>query len=257
MRNRRKSEWFDDDAFWEALTPLMFSKERCGDAVTLLPKALNLAKPKGKDVLDLCCGPGRWAIPLAQLGFRVTGVDKTKRFLDLAKRRARAARVRIDWMRQDMRDFVRPGAFDLALSMFTSFGYFDDQDEDLLVLKNVLASLRPGGALLMEMAGKEILARSFQPTSSTKLPGGSLLVERHEVADGWSRMCNEWMFIKDGKVRTYRFQVTIYSGQELRDRLGQAGFTDVKLFGSFGGDAYDEQAKRLIAVGHRPKTQSI
>lgn len=252
MKTRRQSEWFDDDALWHALTPLMFSKERCGDAEALLPKVLKLVHPRGKDVLDLCCGPGRWAIPLAQQGFRVTGVDRMKPFLDLARRRARKARLSIEWVRQDMRDFVRPGAFDVALSMFTSFGYFDDKGEDALVLKNLFASLRPGGSLLMELAGKEILARIFQPTTSTPMPDGSVLVERHEVFDGWSRMRNEWTFIKDGKARTWRFHLTIYSGQELRDRLEQASFIGVKLFGSFDGNEYGLNAQRLIAVGRRP-----
>ncbi len=150
-----------------------------------------------------------------------------------------------------MRDFVRPGAFDVALSMFTSFGYFDDQGEDLLVLKNIFTSLRPGGSLLMELAGKEILARIFQPTTSTPLPDGGVLFERHEVLDGWSRLRNEWTFIKDGKARTWRFHVTVYSGQELRDRLEQAGFINVKLFGSFDGKEYGLNAQRLIAVGRK------
>jgi SAM-dependent methyltransferase len=253
MHTQRKKEWFDDDELWSAITPLLFSKQRGGDASEALPKALKLVQPTGKDVLDLCCGPGRWSIPLAQSGFRVTGVDRTKPFLNRARADARKAQVRIEWVRQDMRDFVRPGAFDVALNMFTSFGYFEDKGEDLVVLHNIVSSLRPGGALLMEMAGKEILARVFQPTTSTPLSDGTLLVERHEVVDGWSRIRNEWTFIKDGKARTWRFHLTIYSGQELRDRLGQAGFTDVKLFGSFDGEEYGLNAQRLIAVGRRPK----
>jgi len=252
MSTARKREWFDDDAFWRALTPLIFSKERRGSAAELVARVLKLVKPTGKEILDLCCGPGRWSVPLAQRGFHVTGVDRTRYFLERARAQAKSARVRIEWVRRDMRDFVRPGAFDAALSMFTSFGYFDAKDEDLLVLKNIVTSLRPGGSLLMEMAGKEILARTFHPTTSTLLCDGSLLVERREVSDGWSRIRNEWTFIKHGNARTWRFHLTIYSGQELRDRLEQAGFTDVKLFGSLDGDEYGLNAQRLIAVGRRP-----
>jgi SAM-dependent methyltransferase len=178
-------------------------------------------------------------------------VDRTAHFLNHARADAKRGRVRIEWVRQDMRDFIRPAGFDLALSMFTSFGYFDDKGEDLLVLRSLFTSLRPGGSLLMEMAGKEILARIFQPTTSTPLPDGGLLVERHEIIDGWSRMRNEWTFIKGGKVQRWRFHVTVYSGQELRDRLEQAGFTDVKLFGSFDGDEYGLNAQRLIAVARK------
>jgi len=235
------------------MTPLLFSKKRAGDAPEQVIKALKLVKPRGKRILDLCCGPGRWSIPLAQRGFRVTGVDRTKYFLERARARAKSARVHIEWVRQDMRDFVRPGAFDVALNMFTSFGYFEEKGEDLLVLRNVFSSLRPGGSLLMEMAGKEILARIFQPTNSTVLPDGSVLFERREVFDGWSRIRNEWIFVKDGKARTWRFNLTIYSGQQLRDLLEQVGFTDVKLFVSFDGDEYGSNAQRLIAAGRRPK----
>ena len=65
-------------------------------------------------------------------------------------------------------------------------------------------------------------------------------------------MRNEWTFVKAGKVQTWRFHLTIYSGQELRDRLEQAGFTDVQIFGSFDATAYDQNAQRLLAVARKP-----
>ena len=58
--------------------------------------------------------------------------------------------------------------------------------------------------------------------------------------------------IKDGKARAWRFHLTIYSGQELRDLLEKVGFINVKLFGSFDGAAYDQNAQRLIVVARRP-----
>jgi 2-polyprenyl-3-methyl-5-hydroxy-6-metoxy-1,4-benzoquinol methylase len=143
MNTHRKAEWFDDDELWSAITPLLFSKQRGGDAAAALPKALKLVQPTGKDVLDLCCGPGRWSIPLAQSGFRVTGVDRTKPFLNRARADARKAQVRIEWVRQDMRDFVRPGAFDVALNMFTSFGYFDRDAYGLNAQRLIAVGRRP------------------------------------------------------------------------------------------------------------------
>ena len=244
----RRQEWFDDDAFWRDCYQFMFPEKRFAEARELVGKALALAKPPGRCVLDLCCGPGRWAIPLAQRGLSVTGVDRTRFLLDTAKRKARAVQVKIEWVQADMRDFVRPVSFDLALSLFTSFGYFDDKQEDLGVLRNVLASLKPAGVFLMDMMGKEILARIFQPTTSEVLPDGNRFVERHQILDGWTRVRNEWMLIRPGRVKTFRFHHTIYSGQELRDRLDAAGFADVKLYGNWNGDEYGPTAQRLIAV---------
>jgi SAM-dependent methyltransferase len=175
---RRKKEWFDDDSFWSELYPFMFPEKRIADADQQIAQALALTKPVGKSVLDLCCGPGRCSIALAKKGFRVTGVDRTAYLLNKARAKARAARVKIEWVQKDMRDFVRPGSFALVLNMFTSFGYFDDRQEDMTVLQNMVTSLQPGGACLIELLGKERLARILQPTNSTALPDGTVMVER-------------------------------------------------------------------------------
>jgi len=97
----------------------MFPERRFTMAAEQVEKALALAKPAGKAALDLCCGPGRCSIALARTGFRVTGVDRTKFLLDKARARAKATKVKIEWVHMDMRDFIRAEAFDLVLSMFT------------------------------------------------------------------------------------------------------------------------------------------
>jgi SAM-dependent methyltransferase len=252
MSKRHKREWFDDDSFWQELYPFMFPEERFTAAPQQVDKVLNLTKPGGKTALDLCCGPGRCAIALAQAGYTVTGVDRTKFLLDKARAKARAAKETIEWVQMDMRDFVRADAFDLVLSMFTSFGYFDDKDEDLLVLRNMLTCLRPGGVCLIDVMGKERLAKFFQPTTSDCLADGTKLVQGHEIFDDWTRIRNEWILIRKGRAKSFRFHHTVYSGQELRDRLIQTGFTDVKLYGNLDGDEYGSNAHRLIAVGRKP-----
>ena len=249
MKPARKKEWFDDDSFWRDLYPFMFPEQRIAAAEEQVASALALTNPPAKSALDLCCGPGRCSIALAKLGFSVTGVDKTKFLLD----KARAAHLDIEWIQADMRDFVRPNSFALALSMFTSFGYFDDRRDDMLVLKNIFASLQPGGVCLFELLGKEHLAKIFQPTVSTDLPDGTTMVQRHEIFDDWTRVRNEWLIIKNGKTRSFKFHHTVYSGLELRDRLEQVGFTDIKLYGSLAGAPYGPAAERLVATARKPR----
>jgi SAM-dependent methyltransferase len=251
MNTRRKKEWFDDDTFWRELYPFMFPEKRFADAAAQIGQVLKLTKPKGKAVLDLCCGPGRWAIPLTQKGFFVTGVDRTKFLLAAAKKRANAARVKIEWVQADMRDFLRPDSFDLVLSMLTSFGYFDHQDEDRLVLRNIFANLKAGGACLIDVAGKEQVARVYQPTSSDTLPNGDILVQRHRITDAWSRIHNEWILVRKGRTRSFKFHHTIYSAQELSARLADAGFKQIRVCGSLDGDEYGPNPQRLIVVGRK------
>ncbi len=251
MTARRRKEWFDDEAFWRDLYAFMFSEKRFAEAPAEIDKALTLTKPPGKSALDLCCGPGRYSVALAQRGFAVTGVDRTKFLLEKAKSMARAAKVKVEWVQMDMRDFVRPGAFDLVLSMFTSFGYFDDKSQDIAILQNIFASLRPGGSCLIDVMGKERLAKILNPTTSDLLPDGSILVQRHAIFDDWTRIRNEWILIRKGRAKSFRFHHTIYSGQELRDRMAEVGFADVRLYGNLDGDEYGPRSQRLIAVGRK------
>ena len=251
MNTRRKKEWFDDDTFWRELYPFMFPERRFADATAQIGQVLKLTKPKGKAVLDLGCGPGRWAIPLAQKEFLVTGVDRTKFLLSVARAKAKAARVKIEWVRADMRDFLRPDSFDLILSMLTSFGYFDRKDEDRLVLRNMFTNLKPGGVCMIDLAGKEQVARAYQPTTSDTLPNGDVLVQRHRIADAWSRIHNEWILVRKGRTRIFKFHHTIYSAQELSDRLDDAGFRQIRVYGSLDGDEYGPNGQRLIVVARK------
>jgi ubiquinone/menaquinone biosynthesis C-methylase UbiE len=130
LKRGRSKEWFENEAFWREAYVFMFPDTRIAEATDQMAKALALTSPSGKAVLDLCCGPGRCAVALAKHGLSVTGVDRTKYLLDKARARARQEGVRVKWVQEDMRNFVQKDSYDLALSMFTSFGYFESRDED-------------------------------------------------------------------------------------------------------------------------------
>jgi len=252
MKPRRKQEWFDDDSLWREIYPFLFPERRIAATPEQVRKVLKLTKPRGKKVLDLCCGPGRCSIVLAKKGFKVTGVDRTRFFLDVARERAETTKVKVEWIQQDMRDFVRPKAFDLVLNLWTSFGYFDDPNEDLRVLRNIHKSLRPGGVCLIDVIGRECVAKFQQSNFAERLPDGTVMFQHHHVAENWTKMHQEWTILRvNGRTKTLRFSLTLYSGGELRARLEQAGFKNIKLYGSLDGDDYGPYAQRLIIVGQK------
>lgn len=246
-------EWFDDDSFWVDQYEFIFSDQRFVEAAEQSEKLITLVNPQGREVLDLGCGPGRFAIPLAQKGFRVTGVDRTAPLLEKARTRAEATPVEVEWVHEDMREFVRPAAFDLVISMQTSFGYFEDREDDRRVLQNMFVSLKPGGACVIDVKGKEGVARTLRPASAEVRPDGTIVVKRCRVDDDWTRVRNEVIEIRAGREnRIFNFDVTVYSGQELRDRLEAVGFRDVRLYGDLDGGEYGFDAERLIAVARKP-----
>jgi SAM-dependent methyltransferase len=253
LKGRSKmGEWFEDESFWSELYSFMFPEERFHLAEEQVEKALALVGFKEGPVLDLCCGPGRHSLALAKRGIQVTAVDRSDFLLRKAKEEAAKSNLEIEFVMDDMRRFVRDHSFSLILNMFTSFGYFDDQEDDLKVLRNSYQNLKPGGAIVIDLLGKEPLARRYQATDSTKLGDGALLIQRHEICEDWTRCRNEWILVKDATARTFNFQTRLYSGQEMKDILRRAGFEDVKVFGDLDGNEYGSDAVRLIAVGRRP-----
>lgn len=247
-------EWFADESFWETFYDAMFTEERFASASEQLEEILALSGFDGRDVLDLCCGPGRLAIGLAERGFNVTGVDLSAFLLTRAKERSGADRV--EWVHEDMRTFVRPEAFDLVVNVFTSFGYFDDKADDVRVLRNIHKSLRDGGVLVMELLGKEYLAKVFQPTVSTTTEDGRVWIQRHEIFDDWSRIRNHWILVDGERARSFTFHHTVYSAQELKDRLAEVGFTDTRVYGGLDGSEYGPDAKRLVVVATKESRPS-
>jgi SAM-dependent methyltransferase len=243
-------EWFADEDFWRDLYPAMFPPERFAAADQQVSHILDLIRFQGRTILDLCCGPGRHSVSFAQHGFKVTGVDLSEFLLERARERAREFGVEVEWIREDMRQFERPKAFDLACSLFTSFGYFQDEQDDLKVLRNVRACLVPGGVFVIETLGKERLARAWQSALCDKLQDGSLVLQRPQVRADWTRVRNEWVLIKDNHSKSFHFEHSIYSGRELKDRLLQAGFGQVNLYGDLEGKPYGLDAIRLVAVAH-------
>ena len=245
------TDWLADDTFWTAVYPFEFPPPVIDAGVAQVDRAIALAGVRGGEALDLGCGPGRHAIPLARRGFRVTAVDLSRFHLARARDRASAAGVEVELVEADMRAFARAGAFDLAVSLFTSFGYFVDARDDLRVLENVRRSLRAGGVLVMDVVSQERLARVGHSTVSQRTADGALLVRRHQVTQDRSRVRNEWTVVREGRARTFEFLVRIYSERDLEATLHAAGFGDVGLYGALDGRPYGSEAERLVAVARR------
>jgi SAM-dependent methyltransferase len=251
------SQWSDDPAFWEAMEPALCAPGRlalaAGDVAAILATAR--ARP-GSRVLDLGCGPGAHAIGFARLGHRVTGVDTSARLLDRARAAALAAGVDVEWVQADMREFRRPSGFDLACSLYASFGYFDDAG-NRRVLENVLASLAPGGVFVLDVMGREAVARHWQQSRWHDVEG-VLYLERCKSARDWSSLVSEWIVIRDGARAEFRVEQRLYAGAELRAVLVPLGFEDVTLAGSLDGNTpYDEAARRLVAIARTPGSGSV
>lgn len=246
------TQWSDDQTFWEAMEPALCAQSRIALADTDVATILTTlrARPPLR-VLDLGCGPGAHAIAFARLGHRVTGVDTSSRLLDRARSAARAGGVEVEWVEADMREFERRSSFDLICSLYASFGYFNDA-ENRRVLENVLASLVPHGALVLDLIGRETVARHWQERRCHEVDG-VLYLERCTTTDDWTSLASEWIVVRKGVRADFRVKQRLYSGTELRELLLSLGFAKVQLAGGLDAETpYDESARRLVAIARGP-----
>ncbi len=188
------------------------------------------------EILDCPCGFGRHALPLAEAGFLVTGLDRSESQLAEAERR----RGEAEWprlVRGDYRELpFADASFDAVLTLFSSLGYLE-RDEDVGVLRELRRVLSPGRALIMETIHRDALARlAAQRGWWQRLPDDSLYLE--EQTPDWA----------EGTLTTYRVIVTpdgerierpyvlhVYSAKEWLELLREAGFEDVAAFGAWDG----------------------
>lgn len=244
--------WHERDEFWHGFGGPLFDAAAWEAAGEEVDGVLALLRPPpGARVLDLCCGPGRHALELARRGYRVTGVDRTGEFLDACRARAAAEGLEVELVQEDMRAFRREGAFDIAINLTTSFGYFRDPADDRRVLEHVLASLAPDGGFLVELAGKEVLARVFQPRDWRERDDAFFLYERR-ILDDWRWIENRWIRIDDAERQEYVVGHRLYSAAELADLAVEVGFEEIQVYGGLDGSPYDTQARRLVVTGRKP-----
>jgi SAM-dependent methyltransferase len=244
----KKKEWFEDDGLWQAVMPILFDKRRIDSALGEVDDMIALTDVRpGSRVLDLCCGIGRHSIQFAGRRFNVTGVDKTRQYIEIAKRSAKELGVDVKFVVDDMLHYQKDGFYDLIISYFSSFGYFESRDDDLKVVRNVVASLRDKGKFLIDIVGKEVIARNYQKKNWLEKEDYTLLEER-VVEKSWTGIRTRWIIIKDGKRTDLNIFHRLYSAVELIDLLRQSGFSDVKVYGDIKGRPYDADASRLVAV---------
>jgi ubiquinone/menaquinone biosynthesis C-methylase UbiE len=206
--------------------------------------------PDGGDLLDVPCGFGRHAVPLARAGYRVVGVDRSPALIEEARRRTGGERwpklVNADYRELPQQD----ESFDAAINLFSSLGYNGDE-EDTRALREIHRVLRPGGRLVIEIMHRDALVRSFRESSWHLVGGGRLLLEQRtfDPAAGIAQT-TQTLIETSGERDSRTFSLRVYTATELLAMLQQAGFEEARCYGDFAGNPFTTES-RLIVVARR------
>ncbi len=197
-------------------------------------------------VLDVACGPGRHAIAMAKRHFEVTAVDLSTKLLHHAHARAQKEKVNIRFLQLDMKGLDFDDEFDLAVQLFTSFGYFATDEEDIQVLQGVHRSLRDTGLYVLDLINPQVLAQTLVGRSLRKVDGMKVIEERR-IEGG--RVIKD-ITLQKGRTKTeYQESVRLYRPETIERMLREAGFLPTHWFGDYAGLPFDqEKSRRMIIV---------
>jgi SAM-dependent methyltransferase len=240
-------EWFASDFYLK-----LYSHRDESEAVRLVDtiiRSTGMLSGEGRRALDLASGPGRHAIALARRGFDVTAVDLSRTLLDHSRAEAERAGVAIDFIESDMRAIEFDREFDLAVQLFTSFGYFEDEDDDRLVLHHMCHSLRDGAWYALDLMNPAWLERNLVDRNTRSIDGREIIEER-EIIDG--RVNKSITIPFDGSLRTYNESVRLYQPEQIDRMLRAAGFEPSVWHGDYGGAPFDPAlSKRMLVISRR------
>ncbi len=228
--------------------------------VALIEHELRLPDT-GARILDVACGTGRHAVALAGRGHQVTCVDISPDYLAATGRRARAHGVHVELVLADMRDLgaLPRASFDAAINMYTSFGYFDRDEDNARSLTEIAGVLRPGGRLLVDTINRDWFVRNYGPSEFAHTPGAEFVIRDYEIVNGaviihqnafdpersrlrWT--CRHSDQDREDVVVDYR----MYSLHELVALMRLGGLLPVRTLGDYDGSPYGLFSPRLLSV---------
>jgi ubiquinone/menaquinone biosynthesis C-methylase UbiE len=245
MRRVKMGEWFQD-SFQEDYLLVYKHRDRT-NANKEIEKIIHLVGMKKEDyILDLCCGAGRHTVSLVEKGYHVVGVDLSLPLLAHAKRSS-SHLERISFLRGDMRNLpFEEDHFSVVLNLFTSFGYFLEDEENMRVLEEIKRVLHLGGRFLLDYINIEKVKATLVPFSEREQEGSHILEQRY--IDG-RFLCKDILINDDREERSYKERVKIYTEKEMREMFQQVGLTIQNIYGDFNADVYHAGSDRMIFVG--------
>jgi SAM-dependent methyltransferase len=212
----------------------------------------SVLRLRGQDrVLDVGCGHGRHAVTLAQRGVRVVGVDFACALLSRATGLAASLGVEVDWVRADMRRLpIRSDSMNAVISL-DAFGFFDSEDENEAVLREVGRVLTPGGRVLLKVANAEPMIAGFR-TSDRESRGDSTIEITRSLLSGPPRLVEQLVIQGPQGSSTFERRQRLYSAAKLREIIPAAGLQPVAITATINGGPFDpRRSPSLVLVAER------
>ena len=241
-------EWFKDlyDQFRMETNFGKVSDNETSADIDFICDVLKLKK--GDKVLDLFCGFGRHSIELAKRGYSATAIDYNRSYLEFGKKLCEEMDNTPNFVQGDVRSINYGDNYDAAIIMFNSFGYFND-NEDKLILGKIYNVLKPKGKFLIEILNRDWILKNYKDKQESEF-GSIKVIEKREFDILTSR--NNFIIERseENRIVSKKGSWRLYSPHEIINVLEGIGFHLVNAYSNLSKDpiSIDTRLMRMIFV---------
>ena len=238
----KTKDWFTD--WFNTSYYHILYKDRSDEEARLFMKNITafLPLPKTTHILDLPCGKGRHSVFLNSLGYKVTGADLSENSIKTAKKFENdSLKFKVHDMRQPINN-----QYDAIFNLFTSFGYFKEDKEDILILENIKNGLKKEGIFVFDFLNADFVKTTLVPKETKTVDAITFHITR-EIKDGF--IIKNITFFADKKNHSYTERVKYLNADKMKAYFEKAGFKITNIFGDYNLTNFDPQnSNRLILV---------
>lgn len=235
-------EWFDSKYYH-----VLYKNRDDKEAQSFIDFLLEEVKlEKNAKVLDLACGKGRHSLYFSNLGYNVTGVDLSANSIEIAKQNENN---NLSFAVKDMREPFEEDHFDLVANLFTSFGYFDDINDNLKVLKSIETMMNEEGRFVIDFMNAEKAIRSLIPSEEKEIDGVNFKINR-KLENGY--IIKDISIDDNGKKFQYQEKVQALTIDNFKELISKTDLVVDNFYGNYSLCKFDaDVSDRLIIIGRK------
>jgi 2-polyprenyl-3-methyl-5-hydroxy-6-metoxy-1,4-benzoquinol methylase len=206
-----------------------------------LTSHLNLKK--NSKIIDIACGTGRHAIYLNMLGYNVTGIDLSKNNIEEA---SKFSKKNLRFYIHDMRKLFKPNQYDLAVNLFTSFGYFNKDSDNEKALISIAGNVKREGLIVIDFMNVKKVLMNLIEAEIKIINNVQFKINRTVKNDKIFKSIN----ITDEKEKfVFKEEVSIITLDKFSDYIKKAGLQIIDIFGNYHLESFNAlKSDRLILV---------
>ena len=232
------SSWFDTPYYH-----ILYKDRNIVEAEGFMQRLTTFLQLKeGNTILDLACGKGRHSLSLSKMGFDVTGVDLSEKSIKHAKQFETST---LHFKVHDM-CFPYPKKFDAVFNLFTSFGYFEDELDNIRTIRAIKEELKATGHAVIDFMNVNYVMNNLVPSETKTIQGITFIIERYVEN---KHIVKTISFTHDNKPYHFVERVKAITLEDFESYFKSVGLTLRHCFGSYNLDPFDKSTSdRLILI---------